>query len=261
MDCSVDLEGRRHIVPDEHDPINTSPEPEVTLARLLPLCLVGAGFFGFFALGFHHYVDFHILEEHHQWLIEKVDQYVILSVLAFMALYVALVALSVPGGSLLTITGGFLFGPLVASVYVVVSATAGATIIFLIAKMALGKVLRARAAPLLHKMEASFHKNALKYMLVLRLIPLFPFWLVNLVPAFLGVSLRTFVIGTFFGIIPGTLVYALVGDGVGALIELGQKPDLYTIFAPRILAPIIGLVLLILAPVLYKKFSPGHRAA
>ena len=110
-------------------------------------------------------------------------------------------------------------------------------------------------------METGFHKNALSYMLVLRLIPLFPFWLVNLVPAFLGVSLRTFIIGTFFGIIPGTFIYALVGDGVGALIELGQKPDLYAIFAPRILTPIIGLVLLILAPVLYKKLVPGHLAA
>jgi uncharacterized membrane protein YdjX (TVP38/TMEM64 family) len=81
------------------------------------------------------------------------------------------------------------------------------------------------------------------------------------VPAFLGVSLRTFIIGTFFGIIPGTFVYAFVGDGVGALIELGQKPDLYAIFAPRILTPIIGLVLLILAPVLYKKLVPDHLAA
>ena len=246
---------------DGHGPINSSPKPEVTLTRVLPLCLVVAGFFGFFALGFHHYLDFHVLEEHHQWLVRQVGQYVVLSALAFMGLYVVLVALSVPGGSLLTITGGFLFGPLVASVYVVVSATAGATIIFLIAKMALGRVLRARAAPFLHKMETGFHKNALSYMLVLRLIPLFPFWLVNLVPAFLGVSLRTFIIGTFFGIIPGTFIYALVGDGVGALIELGQKPDLYAIFAPRILTPIIGLVLLILAPVLYKKLVPGHLTA
>ena len=246
---------------DRRDPAGTPQAPRLTLARLLPLCLVVAGLIAFFAFGFHHYVDFYVLKEHHDWLGEQVGRHAVLSAIAFMALYAAMVALSVPGGSLMTIAGGFLFGPLVACIYVVVSATVGATIIFLIAKTALGDVLRARATPFLRRMEAGFREDALSYLLVLRLIPLFPFWLVNLVPAFLGVPLRTFVIGTFFGIIPGTFVYALVGDGVGALIELGQEPDLYAIFAPRFLAPIIGLVLLILAPVLYKKFATSRRAA
>ncbi len=246
---------------DGRDPAGTPQAPQLTLARLLPLCLVVVGFILFFAFGFNHYVDFAVLKEHHAWLGEQVARHAVLSALAFMALYAAMVALSVPGGSWMTIAGGFLFGPLVACLYVVVSATFGAIIIFLIAKTALGDVLRARATPFLRKMEVGFREDALSYLLVLRLIPLFPFWLVNLVPAFLGVPLRTFVIGTFFGIIPGTLVYALVGDGVGALIELGQEPDLQAIFAPRFLAPIIGLVLLILAPVLYKKFATGRRAA
>lgn len=245
---------------DGRDPAGTPQAPRFTLARLLPLCLVAAGFVAFFAFGLHHYVDFYVLQEHDDWLGEQVARHAVLSALAFMVLYAALVALSVPGGSFMTIAGGFLFGPLVACIYVVIGATVGATIIFLIAKSALGDVLRARATPFLRKMEAGFRENALSYLLVLRLIPLFPFWLVNLVPAFLGVPLRTFVIGTFFGIIPGTFVYALVGDGVGALIELGLEPDLNAIFAPRFLAPIIGLTLLILAPVLYRKFAAGRGA-
>ena len=87
---------------------------------------------------------------------------------------------------------------------------------------------------------------------VLRLVPLFPFWLVNLVPAFLGVSLRTFVVGTFLGIIPGTFVYASFGNGLGALIDMGTTPDLSAIFKPEIVTPLIGLALLALVPVAYK---------
>jgi uncharacterized membrane protein YdjX (TVP38/TMEM64 family) len=115
-------------------------------------------------------------------------------------------------------------------------------------------------------MEQGFRDNALSYLLFLRLIPLFPFWLVNLVPAFLGVPLWTYVIGTFFGIMPGSIVYTSVGNGLGAVFDQGRTPDLSIIFKPEILLPIIGLAVLSLVPVAYKaikgkaitgKASPG----
>ena len=102
-------------------------------------------------------------------------------------------------------------------------------------------------------MEDGFRDNALSYMLFLRLVPLFPFWLVNLVPAFLGVPLGTYVLGTFLGIIPGTVVYCLVGNGLGAVFDRGGEPDLSLIFEPQILAPIVGLAVLSLIPIVYKK--------
>jgi uncharacterized membrane protein YdjX (TVP38/TMEM64 family) len=110
-------------------------------------------------------------------------------------------------------------------------------------------------------MEAGFRENALSYLLVLRLVPLFPFWLVNLAPAFLGVSLRTYVIGTFFGIIPGTFVYILVGNGAGAVLDAGGELDLGLIFRPEILAPIAGLALLSLVPIAYKRIKARKAAA
>jgi len=98
-------------------------------------------------------------------------------------------------------------------------------------------------------------------MFVLRLVPLFPFWLVNLVPAFLGVPLRTYVIGTFFGIMPGSLVYVSVGSGLGSVFEQGGTPDLGIIFTPEVLLPILGLAALSLVPVFYKRIKDGRRDA
>ena len=110
-------------------------------------------------------------------------------------------------------------------------------------------------------MEGGFRENALSYLLVLRLIPAFPFWLVNLVPAFLGVSTVTYVIGTFFGIIPGTFVFASVGAGLGAILDAGQDPDLGIIFRPDVLGPLVGLALLSLLPVVYKKYQTKKKKA
>jgi uncharacterized membrane protein YdjX (TVP38/TMEM64 family) len=155
----------------------------------------------------------------------------------------------------MTIGGGFLFGAASAAVYVVAAATLGASAIFLVARYALGDVLRGKAGPAMRRMEDGFRENALSYLLVLRLVPLFPFWLVNLVPAFLGVPLRTFVIGTFVGIIPGSVVYCLVGNGLGAVFDSGDTPNLGIIFEPEILAPIIGLAVLSVVPVVYKRLK------
>ena len=107
------------------------------------------------------------------------------------------------------------------------------------------------------RMEAGFKANALSYLLFLRLVPVFPFWLVNLVPAFLGVPLRTYAIGTLIGIVPGSAVYCSVGNGLGAVFDAGGRPDLGIIFKPEILGPIIGLAVLSLVPIIYKRLKSG----
>jgi len=166
-----------------------------------------------------------------------------------------LVAFSVPGALIATLTGGFLFGTLSGGLYTIVGATIGATIVFLAARTALGDLLRAKAGPGIRKMEEGFAKNAFSYLLVLRLVPLFPFFLVNLAPAFLGVRLRTYVVATFFGVIPGTFVFASVGNGLGAVFDSGEDPNLGIIFQPEVLLPILGLAALSLVPVAYQYFS------
>jgi uncharacterized membrane protein YdjX (TVP38/TMEM64 family) len=111
----------------------------------------------------------------------------------------------------------------------------------------------------MRRMEEGFRADALSYLLVLRLIPIFPFWLVNIVPAFLGVPLRTYVLGTLIGIIPGSFVYASVGNGLGAVFDAGQTPDLGIVFEPAILLPIVGLAVLALLPVAYRKSKARRK--
>ena len=225
------------------------------IRRLAPLAVLLAAIAAFFALGLHHYLSFEALRQHREELLALVEQHPLLAPLAFMAVYAAVIALSVPGGAILTIAAGFLFGILPATLYVVASATIGAAIVFLIARTALGDALRARAGPRIRRMEEGFRKDALSYLLVLRLIPIFPFWLVNIVPAFLGVPLRTYVLGTLVGIVPGSFVYASVGNGLGAVFDAGGTPDLGVIFEPAILLPIAGLAVLALLPVVYRRFK------
>jgi len=222
--------------------------------RFLPLVLLAAAAAAFFALGLDQYLTFEALRENRALLADFVAVQGAFAVLLYIVIYVVSVALSVPGAAILTVTGGLLFGQWFGSLYVLVGATIGAMGIFLIARTVLGNALRKRAGPALQKMEAGFQENALSYLLVLRLIPLFPFFLVNIVPAFLGVNLRTFVIGTFVGIAPGSFVLATVGAGLGSIFERNDNFSLQGVLTPEIIAALVGLAVLALMTVAYKKF-------
>lgn len=224
--------------------------------RLLPLVVLVAGLLAFLALGGHRYISFDVIEEHREELLSLVAEHAVAAALGFIAVYAVMAAFSIPGALVMTVASGFLFGTLPGAAYSVIGATLGAIALFLAARTAIGDLLRDRAGPALAKMQAGFQQNALNYLLVLRLIPLFPFWLVNLVPALLGVSLRVFVLGTVIGIIPGSLVYASVGNGLGAIFEAGETASIKdAIFEPQVLLPIVGLIALSLLPVIYKKLK------
>lgn len=232
-----------------------------TLRRLWPLIVVVAAMAAIFIFDLDRFLSFQALKENREFLVQWTNENRVLAALIFVSGYCVMVALSVPGAVWATLAGGFVFGTVVGGIYVVVGATLGATAIFLIARYALADMLRAKAGNAVRKMEAGFNENALSYMFVLRLVPLFPFWLVNLVPAFLGVPLSTYVIGTFFGIIPGSIVYVSVGNGLGAVFEQGGVPDLGIVFTPEVMLPILGLAALSLIPVFYKRFKGGKVAA
>jgi uncharacterized membrane protein YdjX (TVP38/TMEM64 family) len=154
---------------------------------------------------------------------------------------------------MLTIAGGCLFGAWLATFYTVIGATAGATLVFLAVRAGFDGLAR-RAGPSAARLEAGFRRNAFNYLLVLRLVALFPFWLVNLVAALLGVRLRTYVLATLIGIIPGTFVYASFGSGLSAAIE---RPGRDIMLRPAVLLPLLGLALLALLPVAYRRWRGG----
>jgi len=231
------------------------------LVRLLPLAVLVLGLVLFLALDLEEYIAFETLQEHRSWLVTQVGRHSVLTAVVFVLGYATVVAFSIPGAAVLTISAGFLFGTVLAAVLAVVGATLGAVAVFLAARTAFGDCLRARAGAALTRMRDGFQENAFHYLLVLRLVPLFPFWLVNLVPAFLGVPLRTYVLATFFGIIPGTVIFASVGDGLGAILDEGKKPNLLVIFEPEILLPLIALAVFALLPVIYKRVKAWRGGA
>lgn len=229
--------------------------------RLLPLFVIAGAIAAVFAFGLEEYLSFDALRDNREVLTAFVQQNYAVALLAFVAIYAVATALSLPGGAILTITGGFLFGTVLGTAYVVVGATVGAVVVFLAARTALGDSLRRRAGPWLRKMEDGFKENALSYLLVLRLVPLFPFFVVNLVPAFLGVPLRTYVIGTFIGIIPGAFVFASVGAGLGSVFDSMEEFSPASVLTTEVVIALVGLAVLSLVPVLYKRLRRKSSTA
>lgn len=227
------------------------------LIRRLPLiAIVIVAIFGAFTLG--DYLSFDALRENREILIAYRDANYLVSVLAFISIYIAIVGFSLPGATIATLTGGFLFATFPGALYNIIGATTGATLIFLAAKWGLGERLAA-------KMEASdgavkrikdgIDENQWSVLFLMRLVPAVPFFVANLIPALVGVPLFRFIITTFLGIIPGAIVYTSVGAGLGEVFERGETPNLGIIFEPEILLPILGLSTLAALPIILKVFK------
>ena len=178
-----------------------------------------------------------------------------LTVVVFAASYVAIVALSLPGAAVATLTGGFLFGTWAGTAINVSAASLGAVLIFLAARYGAGAALAARIDAgdgRIRKIKAGIDENQWSMLFLLRLVPVVPFFVANLLPAFLGVSLFRFAVSTCLGIVPGALVYTSVGAGLGEVFARGERPDLSLLSEPYVLGPIIGLCLLAIFPMLMR---------
>jgi len=224
-----------------------SGDPTVRRAgirRWLPLAAIVALIVAAFASGAHEYVTLTALRENREWLEAQVSASLGLAAATFIVLYAAATAASLPTGTVLTLTGGFLFGPWIGALLTVTGATIGAIGIFLAASTALGGALKARlekSGGALAAMEKGFREDALFYLLFLRLTPIFPFFVVNLAPAFLGVRLPLYAWTTFVGIFPGTLVYTFIGAGLGKALEGTAEPSLENLVSTEILLGLGGL--------------------
>lgn len=229
------------------------------LKRWLPLALLVGVIAGSFALGLNDYLNLETLRENRAALKALVETHATAAMIGFILIYAVVVATSLPGATVMTLAGGFLFGAWLGSVLNVLGATVGATLLFLVARSAVGDGLRARAGPFVKRMEEGFRRDAFNYLLFLRLVPVFPFWVVNLVPAFLGMRLIPYVIATLIGIIPGGVVYTAFGAGLGDLFDAGAEANLKDVFTPTIILALVGLGVLALVPIAVRRWRERTR--
>lgn len=204
-----------------NEPGNSLPGSSAlqALRRWLPLAAIVALAGLVLAMGWHEYLSFKTIGLNYDALQDLIEPNLVAALALYILAYAAVVALSLPGALIMTLAGGLLFDWQLAAPATVFAATLGATLFFLIARSSFGELLAMRAGPAIASLRDGFRENALSYMLFLRLVPVFPFVVVNLAAAVLGVSLRTYVIGTMIGIIPATAAYTVAGAGLGSVIE------------------------------------------
>lgn len=228
--------------------------PRRSVAAKLPfLLIVLVAGIGAFALRDH--LSFDALAQNRDALVAFRDANYLLAVLGFILAYVAIVAFSLPGATLATMTGGFLFGIFPGVLFNVLSATIGATLIFLAAKHGFGARFADRMAErggAAARLQTALQDNEWSALMIMRLAPVVPFFMANLIPAFVGARTSRYVITTFFGIMPGGLVLTSIGAGLDSVFASGEMPDLSVLFAPRILLPILGLIALSALPIILK---------
>ncbi len=233
-----------------------APAEKGNIARRLPLiAILIVAVIGAFTL--RDYLSFDALAENREMLIGFRDANYLLTVTAFVAAYIVIVAFSLPGATIATLTGGFLFATFPGALFNVTAATIGATAIFLAARWGFGETLGRKLEAsdgAVKKIKDGIDQNQWSMLFLIRLVPAVPFFVANLVPAFLEVPLYRYVVSTFFGIIPGAIVYTSVGAGLGEVFARGETPNLGIIFEPHILLPILGLALLAALPILLKLF-------
>ncbi|MCY3878209.1 MAG: TVP38/TMEM64 family protein [Rhodobacteraceae bacterium] len=227
---------------------------KLDLKRMVPLLvIVVVAIVAFIA--FRDYLSWQALADNRGSLLAWRDSNFALVSLIFVAAYIVIVAFSLPGATAATLAGGFLFGLFPGVLYNVASATIGAVIIFLAARMGLGDYLSSKidsGSGAVKRMSDGLRENEISVLFLLRLVPAVPFFAANLIPALVGVKLRNFVLTTAVGIIPGTTVYTWVGTGLGEVLATGQTPNLGIIWQWNILGPILGLCVLAALPILLK---------
>jgi uncharacterized membrane protein YdjX (TVP38/TMEM64 family) len=231
-----------------------SNTPKSAIAQRIPLItIIVVAVLGAYFL--RDYLTFDTLKENRKALLAFRDANYALTVLAFIAAYILIVAFSLPGATIATLTGGFLFSTFPGALFNILAATIGATAIFMAARWGGGEKLAAKmdsSEGAVKKIKSAIDDNQWEALLLIRLVPAVPFFMANLIPALVGVSLFRFVVSTFFGIIPGAVVYTSVGAGLGEVFARGETPNLGIIFEPAILLPILGLSALAALPIILK---------
>ncbi|HEX2478330.1 MAG TPA: VTT domain-containing protein [Geminicoccaceae bacterium] len=228
--------------------IRRPTRPTVSLLAVALVIAAAAALTFSFDLG----VALEILRAHHGRVLSFVVEAPALASILFMVLYAVAVAISLPGVAILTIVAGYLFGWLHGTALVLIGATAGASGVFLLARSALGTDVRARAAPAVQRFAEGFRRNALSYGFALNVVPIFPYALIIAVPAACGVPLPTFLAGMFLGLVPGTFLFAGLGDGLEEVLARGVPLRLTDFITPGVVLSLSALGGLALLPVVWR---------
>ncbi len=232
------------------------------LKRFAPILVVVAGLAAAYWFGLVDVLSFESLVEHRDALKAQVQESFLLASLLFVVVYTLAVAFSFPAASLLTIFGGFLFGWFFGGVLTAIGATVGATIIYLATRTAFGDFLKKKAGPGVNKLAEGFRDNAFSFLLVLRLAPIFPFFVINIAPALFNVPVRTYVVATFIGILPGTFAYAYLGQGLDSVIlsarEAGMEVSASDLVTTEITIAFIALAVVAAIPFVIRKLRGGR---
>ncbi len=232
------------------------PPPRPGWRQRLPLIVIAVvAVIG--ALTLRDYLSFEALRDNRAALLAFRDAHYLLTASAFIAAYIAIVAFSLPGATAATLTGGFLFGLFPGAFFNLTAATIGAVLIFLAVRAGFGRALSARidaGEGRVKQITAAIRANEVPVLLSLRLMPVLPFFVMNVIPALIGVRLSVFAATTFFGIMPGGFIYTWVGAGLGEVFARDETPDMGIIFEPHILGPLLGLAALSLLPVLVRAY-------
>lgn len=241
-------------------PRPATPDHRTSWLRRLPiLVILAAAVVG--AVALRDTLDFNSLARHREALLAFRDAHYLLAVLGFVVAYVLIVAFSLPGGTIASLTGGFLFGLFPGVLFVVAAAGTGAICVFLAARAGFGEGLARRielSGGRAARLQARLREDEWSVLFLMRLVPLVPFFIANLLPALVGTSLWRFAVSTYLGIIPGALVFTSVGSGLGEVFAKGEAPDLGVIFTPPVLLPLLGLATLSTLPIMVRSLRKGR---
>ncbi len=232
--------------------------------RYLPLLLFVALGLALLASGVTRYLNLRTLSTHEAQLRDMVGAHQVLALAAFAGAYAVATATSLPGATVLTLAGGFLFGTWLGGGASVVGATVGAIVVFLVVRSSLGAWLRERAERSGGRLKSVIDgvaDGAFGYILALRLMPFAPFWLVNVAAALAGAPLRAYAAATVLGILPATFIYSGIGAGIGKIVAGGQTPNLMVLFEPQLLLPLVALALFSLATTIFQRVRARSEAA
>ncbi len=233
---------------------DATPQERPSLLRHAPLAaILAAAVVGYFTLG--DYLSFETLRENREALLAFRDSHFLTLVAVFIAIYFTIVAFSLPGAAVASVTGGFLFGLGLGTTFNVMAASMGAVAIFLAARAGLGRSMAAKMEAsdgTLGKLKNGLKDNEISVLFLLRLVPVVPFFVANLLPALVGVKFINFIWTTVLGIIPGAIVFTWIGVGLGEVFDRGENPDLSLLWSPQIIGPILGLAALAALPIVIK---------